>query len=62
MKVTHDIEGAPMKPYSDAAPCGCYFENRATGVAPSSCTVCTGTGQGSCANGQMCRLGFCEAK
>ena len=62
MNVTHDIEGGPMKPYSDAAPCGCYFENRATGVAPSSCTACTGTGQGTCATGKMCRRGFCEAK
>ncbi|MCU1282037.1 MAG: hypothetical protein JWM53_5583 [bacterium] len=61
MNVTHDIEGAPQKLYSDAAPCGCYFENRATGVAPASCTACTGAGQGTCASG-MCRRGFCEAK
>ena len=62
MTVTRDLEGGAQKPYSDPAPCGCYFENRATGTAPASCTACTGTGQGTCASGQMCRRGFCEAK
>jgi ABC-type phosphate transport system substrate-binding protein len=61
MNVARDLEGGPQKPYSDPAPCGCYFENRATGTPPSSCTACTGSGQGTCASG-MCRRGFCEAK
>ncbi|HEX9105555.1 MAG TPA: hypothetical protein VF997_25260, partial [Polyangia bacterium] len=41
MKVTHDIEGAPSKPYTDAAPCGCYFESKATGTAPATCKTCS---------------------
>ena len=63
MKVTHDIEGAPSKPYTDAAPCGCYFETKATGTTPSTCKACPG-GDGDCAgnaNGTHCRYGYCEA-
>ena len=63
MHVTHDIEGAPSKPYTDAAPCDCYFETKATGTAPTSCKACPG-GDGDCAgNGAAthCRYGYCEA-
>ncbi len=62
MKVTHDIEGAPSKPYTDANPCGCYFETKATGTAPSYCTACTAdTDCAGNANGTHCRHGYCEA-
>jgi ABC-type phosphate transport system substrate-binding protein len=59
MKVTHDIEGAPQKPYTDPAPCGCYFDSKTNSPAmPASCTACTGD---STCGGGKCRRGFCEA-
>ena len=58
MKVTHDIEGGPLRGYTPPAPCGCYFETRATGTAPASCTACTT--DATCGTGK-CRTGFCEA-
>ena len=62
MKVTHDIEGAPSKPYTDAAPCGCYFETKATGTTPATCKACTADGDcAGNANGTHCRHGYCEA-
>jgi ABC-type phosphate transport system substrate-binding protein len=57
MKVQRSIEGGPMTFLDNPTPCGCYFDNRATGVAPTSCTACTST----CTTG-VCRRGFCEAK
>jgi hypothetical protein len=59
MKVTRDIEGGPMRPNAPAAPCGCYFDNRATGTAPAGCTACSAASP--CATG-VCRRGFCEAQ
>jgi hypothetical protein len=62
MKVTHDIEGAPSKPYTDPNPCGCYFETAATGTAPASCKTCSADGDcAGNANGTHCRHGYCEA-
>jgi hypothetical protein len=59
MNVAHDIEGGPMRAYSDPTPCHCYFENLATGVKPASCTACID--DTPCGTGH-CRRGFCEAK
>lgn len=39
-------------------PCGCYYENKATGKMPAACTTCT---DNSTCNGGKCRYGFCEA-
>jgi ABC-type phosphate transport system substrate-binding protein len=62
MKVQRTAEVAPtdsgLVPYDSPAPCGCYYEFKATGAAPSSCTACTGT----CSGGKTCRFGYCEAK
>jgi ABC-type phosphate transport system substrate-binding protein len=58
MKVTHDIEAAPMKPFSPTAPCGCSFEKRATGAEPPGCMACTST----CPGSMVCRKGYCEAQ
>jgi hypothetical protein len=59
MKVTHDIEGGAQKPYTDTAPCGCYFDSKTNSPAmPASCTMCTGD---STCGGGKCRNGFCEA-
>ena len=58
MKVTHDIEGGAQKPYSDPAPCGCWFDNKMGSPAAASCTACTS--DATCGSGK-CRRGFCEA-
>jgi ABC-type phosphate transport system substrate-binding protein len=57
MTVQRDAEGGDLSLYQDPAPCGCYFEFKATGNAPASCTQCTTT----CATG-TCRHGYCEAR
>lgn len=58
MKVTHTADGGFMTPYTPPAPCGCYFESKATGVAaPAGCTACSTTVP--CATG-TCSFGFCE--
>ena len=60
MTVTRSAEMGPLSKFSPAEPCGCYFENKATGS--TSCTTCTGTGAGTCTGaGQQCRRGFCES-
>jgi hypothetical protein len=58
MKVTHTSDGGPMAPYTPCKPCGCYFEQKATGVAPASCVACSGAAP--CAAGKTCSYGFCE--
>jgi hypothetical protein len=58
MKVQRQAqEGGDLSPYQPTAPCGCYFDSKATGA--SSCTPCTSTCSGA---GQVCRRGFCEAQ
>jgi ABC-type phosphate transport system substrate-binding protein len=57
MTVQRSAEGGDLSLYQDPAPCGCYFEFKATGNAPASCTQCTTT----CATG-TCRHGYCEAR
>ncbi len=61
MHVTHDIEGAPSKPYTDPAPCDCYFETHATGTTPASCTACTADTDCTSGTATHCRYGFCES-
>ena len=59
MKVIRTSECGPFKPYKDPAPCGCYFESKATGVAtPSGCAPCSSTAD--CTGGRICSFGFCE--
>ena len=59
MKVIRTSECGPFKPYKDPAPCGCYFESKATGVAtPAGCTPCSSTTD--CSGGSICSFGFCE--
>ena len=63
MKVTHAIEGGAQKPYTDPAPCGCYFDSKASGATAKACTTCTaadGMTDNACGTGK-CRHGFCEA-
>ena len=59
MKVIRTSECGPFKPYKDPAPCGCYFESKATGVAiPAGCTSCASAAD--CTGGRVCSFGFCE--
>jgi len=61
MKVTREGEVgvAANASYAPDEPCGCYFELKATGAAPSSCKVCMD--DSPCGAGK-CRYGYCEAK
>lgn len=58
MTVTHTSDGGPMAPYTPCKPCGCYFESKATGAVPATCTACSATAP--CAAGKTCSYGFCE--
>jgi len=59
MKVTRAGDGADLEPYTDPAPCGCFFEKNVKVAAGASCTACTD--DAPCVGGK-CRYGFCEAK
>src|SRR5262249_8945787 len=60
MKVQRQAaEGGDLSNYQSSAPCGCYFDFKATGA--TSCTACSGSNP--CAGaGQVCRRGYCEAQ
>jgi len=64
MEVTRDGEVGPLASYQPDEPCGCYFEFKATGIAPDSCQECETEGQDpSCpTDAPVCRHGFCEVK
>ncbi len=61
MKVKRTAEVAPadagLVPYDPPAPCGCYYEFKATGA--TSCSAC---GAGCSGATPVCRFGYCEAK
>lgn len=61
MKVTHDIEGGDLKPYTPAEPCGCYFDSRILGSAAPGCMACTADTDCTGAGASHCRFGYCEA-
>jgi hypothetical protein len=59
MKVTRDpVDAAPLRGFSPAAPCGCFFEASVPG-GKTSCQACGGGV--TCATG-VCRHNYCEAK
>jgi hypothetical protein len=59
MRVDRTSELGPLAPYSAPFPCGCYFEQEATGEPPAGCKACAQ--QGDCsAEGEVCSFGFCE--
>ncbi len=60
MQVSRDGDGADFKAYKPAKPCGCFYEQEASGVAPASCKACTD--DGPCGASGQCVYGFCEAK
>lgn len=57
MEVWRDDEIGPLYSLQQPAPCGCYYEFRATGA--TSCQACAKPED--CADGGACRLGYCEA-
>ena len=59
MKVIRNSECGLFEQYKDPAPCGCYFESKATGVAiPEGCVPCASAAE--CTGGRVCSFGFCE--
>ena len=58
MNVWRDAEIGPLYSRQHPAPCGCYYEFRATGE--SRCGACS-KDEDCGADGPVCRLGFCEA-
>jgi hypothetical protein len=61
MTVTRDLaDAAPLKGYTDPAPCECFFESKVPN-GKSSCTACP-NGQSDCTGTQKCRNAFCEVR
>ena len=62
MQVERTADGAPLTPYTPAAPCTCYFLSKIPGATtaslPASCTTCSPTVP--CTNGGTCSNGYCE--
>jgi len=58
MQVQRTGDGAPVTPYTPAAPCSCYFLSKVTSPAPlpASCVTCPA---GTCTTG-ACFNGYCE--
>lgn len=61
MQVGRTAEIGALMSVAPAKPCGCYFEAKANGAAPTSCKTCTT--DTDCAGGPAthCRYGYCEA-
>lgn len=57
MAVKRAADGAPLEAFEHPAPCGCLFEQTATGA--TTCAACDDATP--CAEG-TCRFGFCEAR
>jgi hypothetical protein len=57
MRVTRSTDGGHLTPYQPANPCGCYFEQQATGS--TRCNACT-TSSDCPDSAPQCSLGFCE--
>ncbi|MBC8070140.1 MAG: hypothetical protein IAG13_17530 [Deltaproteobacteria bacterium] len=58
MTVWRDEEVGPLSSYQPEAPCGCYYDFRATGA--STCTTCTSDDDCPRAS-PVCRHDYCEA-
>jgi hypothetical protein len=59
MKVRRTEEVGALQPFKPTASCACYFEQKATGAVPASCTPCTRTSD--CPSSRpACNYGFCE--
>lgn len=58
MQVTREGVTGPISSFAPEQPCGCFFEEAATGQ--TSCTACTADAECG-ATSPKCRFGFCEA-
>lgn len=56
MRVSRASQGGEFSPYTPAAPCHCFFEER-VGASSGTCTACT---DDAACGGGSCNLGFCE--
>lgn len=57
MRVTRTRDLGPLASWAPEVPCGCYFEQRATGS--TTCTACSS--DAACpSSAPRCRFGFCE--
>ena len=56
MKVRRAFDGADLEAWAPPSPCGCFFEQVATGA--TDCAAC-GAG-GACPGGGTCHFGYCE--
>lgn len=57
MRVTRATDGGHLTPYAPANPCGCYFEQQATGS--TRCQACSISSECP-ASAPTCSKGFCE--
>jgi hypothetical protein len=57
MQVTREGTAGAVSSFAPDEPCGCYFEQIATGS--TSCSVCENSDE--CTGSQECRFGYCEA-
>jgi hypothetical protein len=63
MQVSRSADAGDFQLYSPTQPCGCFFEQQASGTAPASCKACTdATAATDCGATGQCVFGFCEAK
>jgi hypothetical protein len=63
MQVQRTADAGDFSAYTPAQPCGCFFEQEASGVAPATCKACTADNAATaCGATQQCVFGFCEAK
>lgn len=60
MQVSRSSDQGDFSVYQPEQPCGCFFEQEASGTAPTSCKACSAATD--CGSDQQCVFGFCEAK
>ncbi len=60
MQVSRSADAGDFSAYQPEKPCGCFFEQEASGTAPATCTACSD--DAACGAGKQCVFGFCEAK
>jgi hypothetical protein len=63
MQVSRDSDGGDFKLFTPVEPCGCFFEQEASGTAPPECKACSEeTSATDCGPNMQCVFDFCEAK
>jgi hypothetical protein len=64
MQVQRSIDAGDFSAFTPAQPCGCFYEQEASGgTAPATCKACTADNAATaCGSDQQCVFGFCEAK